>query len=64
MELKGTLDGFPAEFLYRSNGFEFIDIKVKLGEVIFEWDQLSPLQQVQVLQQLDSAFPIVEKNYN
>jgi len=63
MKLSGTLDGFPATFLYHSNGFEFLDIKVKLGEVIFEWVQLSPLQQIQVLQQLGAALPIAE-NYN
>lgn len=64
MQLKGTLDGWPAIFLYKSNGFEFLDIKVKIGEVEFTWDQLSTLQHIQVLQQLEAALPSAEENYN
>lgn len=64
MQLRGILDGFPVVFLYKSNGFEFLDIQVKMSEVVFEWDQLSTLQQIQVLQQLEAALPVAEANYN
>lgn len=63
-ELKGVLDGYPAVFLFNTNGFEFFNIGVKLGLVVFEWEQLSPMQQEQVIKQLNTNFSFIEENYN
>lgn len=64
MKAYGTLDGFPVVILYKSNGFDFFDIQIKMSEVVFDWDQLSTLQHIQILQQLEQNLPMAEENYN
>lgn len=64
MELLGTMDNYPVKILYNTNGFEFLNIGVQVGLVVFEWDQLSSLQQDQILKQLKNNLPRTEENYN
>lgn len=63
MTLKGQLDGFPVVITYRTDGFRFLDVKIKSAEVIFDWDQLNTLQHEQILRQLDTELPRVEDNF-
>lgn len=63
METKGTIDGFPATIFYSMDGFQFLDISVQLGLVIFQWDQLSFLQQEQILRQLKTEWPMPEESF-
>lgn len=63
MSIDGFLDGHPVKILYDYDGLRYLDIFIKIGEVVFDWDELSPLQQEQVDKQLKRA-PIDYTNYN
>ena len=64
MKVPGVLEGQPATIEYNTNGFEFYRIVVHIAYTTFQWDELSPMQQVSILQQLENAFPRAEQNYN
>lgn len=53
MKCFGKLEGQQAEIFFEEDGGKFINVCVKLGEVQFDWFDLSTLQQEEVVREIN-----------
>ncbi len=55
MRIEGVIDGQNIVITFDTDGTDFFDVSVIIGDVLFDWWQLSSIQQEQIKKQIQNS---------